>query len=259
MPLYNVNAIVIKRISLGETDRILTLLTRDHGKIGVVAKGSRRSGSRLTGASELFIHGKYLLASGKSLGIVSQVEILDTFPMVRRDMLSIARASYFCELSDRFIEEHQPDTETFDLLLNTMNELQMQTAPPEVLRHYFEMQLLILHGYTPQLDSCVRCNAITETGLSYSPSLGGILCERDRYSSADSFPVGPQTVDLLQTLSFCSRPDLTDISTSQTSLSEAARVLRWTIRFRIDRDVKSAEFLDLLLRTDDAVPVAMAS
>ena len=250
MPLYNVNAIVLHRSNLGETDRILTLFTREHGKVRAVAKGSRKSGSRLTGASELFVHSKFMLASGKSLEIVSQVDIQETFPQLRRDMLSIARAAYLCELTDKFIEDHQVDPETFDLLLCALYWLQRPDVSSEAAQHAFEMQLLMLHGYAPQIEACVRCSKLVPDGISYSPSLGGILCEKDKFTTQDSFPIGSETVKLLRYLGNSQPDDLARISDGTHCFLETARSLRWTVRYRIDRDLKSAEFLELILRPD---------
>ena len=250
MPVYNVNAIVLQRSNLGETDRILTLLSRENGKLRAVAKGCRKSGSRLTGSSELFVNSRYQLASGKSLDIVSQVDISETFPRLRNDILSIARATYLCELTDRFVEDHQPDPETYDLLLSGLFWLQRVDILPEVAQHAFEIQLLMLHGYTPQVDRCVKCSKLPEGRISYSPSLGGILCDKDRFITQDSFSVSPEALELLCELSGNDPADLATLKPGETTMAEVARCLKWTVRYRIDRDLKSAEFLELLSRGD---------
>ena len=96
MPVYKVNAVVLRRTDLGETDRILRLLTKEAGKVDAVAKGARRGMSRLSGATELFTFSRMLLAVGKSLDIVSQCEIRETFPALRDDLSHLARATYLC-------------------------------------------------------------------------------------------------------------------------------------------------------------------
>src|SRR5256885_1777053 len=108
MPIYKVNAIVLRRMDLGETDRILRLLTRECGRVDVVAKGARRGTSRLSGATELFTHSRMMLATGKTLDIVSQCEIRESFPPLRSNLPSLSRAAYLCELVERFMEEREP-------------------------------------------------------------------------------------------------------------------------------------------------------
>ncbi|HLJ56044.1 MAG TPA: DNA repair protein RecO, partial [Chthonomonadaceae bacterium] len=83
MPSYNASGIVVHRTDLGEHDRILTLFTRDKGKLSAVAKGSRRAASRLSGATELFVHARMQLAVGKTLDIVTQCEIQQSFSGLR--------------------------------------------------------------------------------------------------------------------------------------------------------------------------------
>src|SRR5579862_2141676 len=109
MPLYKSTAIVLHRTNLGETDRILTLLGRETGKLNAVAKGARGPKSRLSGVSELFTHSRILLAAGRNLDIVSQGEIRESFPALRTDLALMARATYLCELTDRLTEEREPD------------------------------------------------------------------------------------------------------------------------------------------------------
>src|SRR5215468_2707066 len=104
MPAYTTTGLVLHRLNLGETDKILTLYTREHGKLSAVAKGARRAGSRLSGATELFTDSKFLLATGKTLDIVTQCEIRESFPALRNDLERLARATYFCELLDRMTQ-----------------------------------------------------------------------------------------------------------------------------------------------------------
>src|SRR5947209_8573031 len=105
MPAYPATGLVLSRRNLGETDRILTLYTREHGKLGAVAKGARRSGSRLSGATEPFTESRFLLATGRSLDIVTQCEVRQSFPGLRTDLEMLARATYFCELLSTFTVE----------------------------------------------------------------------------------------------------------------------------------------------------------
>ena len=99
MRTYSANAIVLRRIDLGEKDRILTLYTREHGKLSAVAKGSRRPGSKLAGASEPFTYSKMFLATGKDLDVLTQADIKESFPNVKSDIRSVAYGVYLLELT----------------------------------------------------------------------------------------------------------------------------------------------------------------
>src|SRR5437773_4085006 len=103
--LYKSEALIIKRINLGEADKILTIFTPNFGKLRVVAKGVRKVTSRLAGHVELFTRSQMLLAKGRNLDIVTQSEIVDAYRSMHDELSRLARASYAAELLDRFTPE----------------------------------------------------------------------------------------------------------------------------------------------------------
>jgi len=247
MPLYKVHAIVLRRTSLGETDRILRLLTREAGKVDAVAKGARRGHSRLSGATELFTHSRMLLATGRTLDIVSQAEIRESFPGLRESLPDLARATYLCDLVDRMVEEREPNPEAFDLLLSALYLLQRAAEHPDVIVHAFELRLLAERGYRPQLDRCVRCGAPPGRGrLGFSPSLGGLLCAEHRWTADDSMPLRLEALRAMERMQGDEPSDLLQLAPSPVAAREIARCLRWHIRFRIEHDVRSADLLDII-------------
>lgn len=247
MPVYKVNAIVLRRLELGETDRILRLLTREAGKVDAVAKGARRGTSRLSGATELFTYSRMLLATGKTLDVLSQCEIKESYPALRAELPTLARATYLCELVERMMEEREPNAEVFDLLLSALYLLQRKRNNPDVIVHSFELHLMAERGYRPELRRCVKCGAeIISVQPALSPSLGGALCGRDRFASEDSFTVGRDTLLFLDRLQHAEPEELIELAPSDVVLQETARCLKWYIRYRADRDLRSAEFLDML-------------
>lgn len=253
MPVYKVNAIVLRRMDLGETDRILRLLAREAGRVDAVAKGARRGTSKLSGATELFTHSRMLLATGKSLDIVSQCEIKESFPVLRQDLHALARATYFCELVEKLMEEREPNADVFDLLLSglyLLQRAQKTNSDPDVIVHAFELRLLAERGYRPELDRCVKCGG--ELGgrrVAFSPSLGGALCAADRYQAEDSNPLSNDGLVLMRRMLEAEPSELVGLVPDPRHTKEIGRCLRWYIRYRTERDVRSAEFLDMLRMT----------
>src|SRR5579871_1222987 len=189
MPAYTATGLVLHRLNLGETDKILTLYTREHGKLSAVAKGARRAGSRLSGATELFTDSRFLLATGKTLDIVTQCEIRESFPALRADLERLARATYFCELLDRLTQERDSlqSAELHDLTLAALALLQRENRYLDGVVHAYELQLLAELGYAPVLDRCVRCGEpLGQRPVGFSPALGGTLCAADRYRVEDA-------------------------------------------------------------------------
>lgn len=249
MPTYTATGLVVHRLNLGETDKILTLFTRDHGKLSAVAKGARRASSRLSGATELFTRSRLLLATGKTLDIITQCEITESFPGLRTDLECLARATYFCELLDRFTHERDStmSAELFDLTTDALTLLERADVYLDAVVHAYELRLLEIEGYAPVLDRCLRCGGeLDHRQLGFSPALGGTLCSADRYRADDAILIAPETVTLLQDL-LAAEPDiLLALRPPARLAAEAATALRWYIRFRADRDLKSADFLDKL-------------
>jgi DNA repair protein RecO (recombination protein O) len=252
MPSYTATGLVLHRLNTGETDKILTLYTREHGKLSVIAKSARKAGSRLTGATELFTETRFLLASGKSLEIVQQTEIQESFPGIRADLEKLARATYLCELLDRLTQESDAlqSPELYDLLLSALYLLQRAETYPDAVVHAYELRLLAAIGYAPALENCVRCGEpLTARQVGFSPALGGALCPADRYRTDDAQGLSIDALKLLRLLAGTVPEQLLTLQPASKIAAEVARVLRWYIRYRADRDLKSLDFLDSLRMT----------
>ena len=252
MPSYTATGLVLHRLNTGETDKILTLYTREHGKLSAIAKSARKAGSRLSGATELFTETRFLLGSGKSLEVVQQAEIQESFPGIRADLEKLARATYLCELLDRLTAESDTlqSVELYDLLLSALYLLQRATTYPDAVVHAYELHLLAAIGYAPSLENCVRCGEpLTARQVGFSPALGGALCPADRYRADDALPLSFDALRLLRLLTETEPEPLLSLQPSPTVAAEVARVLRWYIRYRADRELKSLAFLDSLRMT----------
>ena len=249
MPSYSAQGLVIHRLNLGETDKICTLFTREFGKLSAVVKGARKAGSRLSGATELFTQSRFLLASGKSLDIVTQCEIDAVYSDLRLDLERLARASYYCELLDRFTLERDAITsaELFDVTVDALKRLQAAaTDDLDLAVHAYELRLLDALGYAPVLDRCVRCDGPLYGKLcGFSPILGGTLCASDRFKAEDAQALSLPAIELLQALAQSEDSDLPAPPDAKTA-AELNRALRWYIRFRAERDLRTADFLDQL-------------
>jgi DNA repair protein RecO (recombination protein O) len=252
LPTYNCSGIVVHRVNLSESDKILTIYSREHGKLSAVAKGARRPGSRLSGATELFVSARFLLATGKSLDVISQCEVTDVFPDLRGDLGKLARATYMCELLDRLTLEHDATSaaDLFDLTLSALRLLQQAHEYPDAIVHAYELNLVAIQGYAPVLDRCVRCGEPLPRGpIGFSPSLGGSVCNADRRFADDTMILSPEAVAMLRTFAEGETLALLSLCPAPGTAGEAARALRWHLRYRVEREIKSAEFLDQLRAT----------
>jgi DNA repair protein RecO (recombination protein O) len=181
--VYKANALVLRRIPLGETDKIVTLFTREYGKLSAVAKGARKTTSRLAGAAEPLMLLRALLAEGMNLDILTQCEIKESFPLLRGDFGLILRATYACELLDKLTVERDAAPEAFDLLLLDPVRPPARHRPRRRAPSPSSLQLLAIVGYEPRLDACARCGQeLDEPGAAsaFSPARGGPVVRRLR-------------------------------------------------------------------------------
>ncbi len=174
--VYRTQAVVLRRFDIGEADRILTLFTLEHGKLRVVAKGVRRPRSRKAGHLEPFTQTDLMLARGRELDIITQAEALDSFPALREDLVSLGHAAYLIELVDSFTVEGGESPALYHHLLHGLQRLAAGDDPARLTR-YFELRLLDLVGYRPELFRCVECGKeIRPEDQYFSASAGGVLC-----------------------------------------------------------------------------------
>jgi DNA repair protein RecO (recombination protein O) len=163
-------------MDLGEADRIVTFFSRDEGKIRAVARGVRRTTSRSAGHLEPFTLSDVLFAVGRELDVVSQVDTLESFRVIREDLALTAHAYYLAEVVDVLTEDRHENQAVFDALVSGLHELMGQPDPRLVLV-VFHLRLLDGLGYRPELRECVSCWATIEPERNqFSALLGGVVC-----------------------------------------------------------------------------------
>ena len=177
MPTYREEAVVLRKLDYGEADRIYTLLTRSHGKVGAIAKGVRKGTSRLAAALELFARVDVLLAAGRNLDIIAQAERLPG-PRVPAEPDRTAHAGLVVELAERVTEERHPMEGVYELTATALQEV-AQEPDPRRATAWFLMAALDLLGYSPQLYACASCERPLEPEpAAFSAVAGGLLCGR---------------------------------------------------------------------------------
>jgi DNA repair protein RecO (recombination protein O) len=173
-----VEAIVLRHIDWGEADRLLVIFSLELGKLRVIAKGVRKPRSRKSGHLEPFTRSSLQLARGRDLMIVTQAETIAYYASLREDLLLPTYASYVVELLDRFTYEEGENRDLYRLLTDTLASLAQAENLDRVIR-YYELRLLDLVGFRPQLFECVSCGETIQPEDQYfSAEQGGVLCPR---------------------------------------------------------------------------------
>ena len=248
---YQTPAIVIKKTKLGEADRILTLYTPGLGKIQGVAKAVRKPKSKLSGHLEMLTYSQVTLARGRNIDTIIGGQTLNAFLSLKNDLDLLSQALYLGEMVNQFTPREIEDPQLFDLLLKTLEELPRAADKKLLLRH-FELHLLRQVGYRPELEKCVLCRKTLEAvNNSFAPSAGGVLCPScqrlgKHYTYALSW-------DALGVMRFVQGGDWESVSVTPidaSALAEVERLMRSYIRHLLEKDIKSAAWLDTLKQID---------
>jgi len=242
--VYRTEAIVLRRMNLGEADRLLTLFSPDQGKLRVVAKGVRRPGSRKAGHLEPFTQVKLLLARGRELDIITQAESLDLFPGIQKDLELLGQAAYMVELLDRFTVEEGESRPLYLLLTEALGLLE-SGAPSEALVRYFELRMLDLVGYRPELFRCLGCgNEIRPQDQFFSADAGGVLCPVCGKGQDSVQPISLQALKVLRHYQRSPLKAALAPSVSPLVHAELDKLMLHYLTFQLERDLNAPAFLD---------------
>jgi len=185
-------------MDLGEADRIVTLFSRDEGKIRAVAKGVRRPTSRSAGHLEPFTLTDVLFAVGKELDVISQADTLESFRHIRENLDLSAHAYYLAEVVDLLTEDRLENRAVYEVLVESLRQL-AETSDPRLTLITFHLKLLEVLGYRPELRECVTCrSAIQPDKNHFSPILGGVICPTCGHAEPSARPIGTSALKLLR-------------------------------------------------------------
>ena len=238
MGLRHDQGIVLRSYPFGEADRVVVLLSPNHGKLRAVAKGVRKTTSRFGGRLEPFTHVDLILYEGRSLDTITQVSVIDAFPHLRNDLDRVLAAGTMVEVVDAVSEEGEGAVRAFLLLQRGLRALEAGPRHPDLVAAFL-LKVADVVGVAPALDECAGCGA-HEGVTRFSFAAGGALCERCRTPAAVVLRDG-----LTAYLATLAAADLADLPAADLSLSgEAMGVTRRFLEYHLDRRLESLTTVD---------------
>jgi DNA repair protein RecO (recombination protein O) len=243
---YRTEAIVLRRTDFGEADRLLTLFSREFGKIRAIAKGARKPQSRKTGHVELFMRTQFLIAGGRDLDIITQAEMVEGYPALREDLVRTTYASYFVELLDRLTADEDRHAGKYNLLADALSWL---TASDNLLlaARLYELRLLAMAGFQPQLFHCLNCGEpVTEQDQFFTAELGGLLCPNCGESDRRARPISAAAVKVLRYLQSRQWDTIKALQLRRPLHTELETVMHHYLTYILERNLKSIDFLHRL-------------
>jgi DNA repair protein RecO (recombination protein O) len=240
---FRTEAVVLRHNDWGEADRMLWLFTRELGKVRAIAKGARKMRSRKAGHLEPFTRVNLLLARGRDLLIVTQAETIDPFLPLREDLVRIGYAAYVIELLDRFTYDEGENRSLYNLLTETLARVEKETDPALAVRFY-EIRLLDLLGYRPQLFNCLNCESeIRPEDQFFSASQGGVICPRCAPGFRDARPISMTALKYLRHFQRSSFTEAARIRFTPDLNYELEQVMQHYLTYLLERGLNTPSFL----------------
>lgn len=239
MTQYQTEAILLAAKNWGEADKMVTLFSREYGKISAIAYGARRPKSRLTAGMQPFMHIAIALTPGKNLDYIKQYDTIRTFREIRENLDYMAYGAFITELITELCPERQPEPLVFDLLESILKMISERN--PRVVASAGAWQMLTLTGFSPQYKNCSICSQPLVFPAYFSPAAGGGICQACH--TADSISYSASASNLLEKLINLDWQRPGNFSVRGSVLVETEKLFTRYLKYHIDKPLKSLEFI----------------
>lgn len=241
--VYRTRALVLRRRDQGEADRVVTVFTPGMGKLVLQARGVRKPASRKAGHLEPFTHVDLMVARSRSWDLITQAETVYGFRGLREDLDRAAYGYYLVELVDAFTQEEDSHPEVFDLALAGLRYLE-DSSQLGLTARWFDLSLLRLSGYQPQLFHCVQCGDDLAPVTNYfSAGRGGMLCPRHGEGQSGTEALEAGALKVLRYLQVQPHENIVQLTLTPGRMRQIEKLLADYIRSVVERRLQSPEFI----------------
>ena len=175
--VIKVSGVVIKETTVGESGKRIVVLTKEHGKMLLSARGSKNTKSKHLASTQLFAYSDFELFEGKGFYSITNSNIKENFFNIRNDIERLSYGAYILQITDSISFEELVSDEVFDLLLRTLYFLSKDETSPKLITSVFIIKLLIYYGFIGGFYCCDKCEAELDEGAYYNDINDGILCK----------------------------------------------------------------------------------
>lgn len=242
-------AIVLRQRPIGDADKVCIMLSPTRGRVEAVAKGVRKTTSRLAGHVAPLSRGMFAIAPTRSLDIVTQAQALDAWPSLHDEIDRLTEAVAIAELVERTTEAEHSAGELYALLRHSFDELSRLSSPRSV-RWWFTLRFLDVQGYRPELDECVRCRAkLGPDQNGFAAHDGGVVCPACHRAGAGMVLSSP-VFRLLRFMRRSSCEATAQVRVDAESSAELERHLRLLVEQALDGQLRSRGFAEAMARAE---------
>ncbi|MFC1674764.1 DNA repair protein RecO [Candidatus Omnitrophota bacterium] len=250
MSINKTEALVLKKYEVRETSLIANFYTRDFGKVSGILKGIRKNPEKFASSLEPFSLNELIFYKKENnpVHLVSACDLKDNFNLIRQNMQRITCASIIAELLDVLMPAEDRNEEIFDLAIESLKALEINTRP-EKIAAIFKIKLLALSGFKPHIDSCVSCDSRIAGESRFSLNLGGLLCQRCFPRDTKSRQVFRGTVASILHIERNEFKDNLNLGMNPQIKKELDMVLNSFLNFHLGKELKSVKVSNKLALT----------
>lgn len=247
--LIRVEGIVIRAVDYGEGNRILSVLTKQAGKLSMMARGAKKVKSRFSAISQPFTYGEFVVfrSSPQALGTINAGEMIRSHQRLREELILSAYAAYLAEMTHRLVEDGERVEGLFDQLLAAFQALE-DGKDAAIITNIYEMNMLAVAGFMPQLDACVLCGGNSSELIAWSASQGGVVCRSCRVRDPQAMEAGPTVLKLLRLFQQVDLRRIGNINISPANKMQLSHLIRSYMDAQLHVRWKSRDFLDQMLK-----------
>lgn len=242
-----IQALVLRVVEYNDRDCLLTMLTRNHGKLTAKARGLRRKNSPLTASCQLLAFSEFTLFEYRGMYTINEANALELFLGLRRDLQKLSLGTYFAQAAEVISQEDLPNPELLSLTLNCLYALSGRNLPEQLVKAAFEFRATCIAGYMPDLSGCHVCgNPVPDR---FDLSAGRLECRTCR--SPDSgglrLPLSPGVLEAMRYLSECDGKRLLSFEIGEESMAALAGITESYLATQLERGFTTLDFYKSLL------------
>ena len=243
----NIQGIVLRVTDYNDRDALLTVLSRNHGKLTVKARGLRRKNSPLIAPCQLLAYGEFTLFEYRGMYTINEAHSIELFTALRRDLTKLSLGTYFAQAAEVISQEDLPNPELQSLLLNCLYGLSKLNLPEPLVKSVFELRAACLAGYTPDLYGCHICGS--QTPDRFDLTAGQLECRgcRNHESNGIRMPVTPGLLEAMRYICLCDPKRLFGFQVGEETLEMLSGLTEAYLSTQLERGFSALDFYKSLL------------
>lgn len=241
------SGLIIREFHVGESDRLVTVLTRDFGLIRAFASGARSIKGKKQAGTQLLSYGNFAFTERKDTYRITEAECLDVFFALRSDLVKLSLAQYFCELCGALAPEQDDAADYLRVMLNTLKFLETDRLPALQLKAVLELALLSLAGYMPDVSGCAVCGAKSGP-MGLDPTGGVALCQN--HLTGRCLPLSAGTLQAVRHITGAPVERLFSFTLSPAGMQELGAASEALVKAQLERSFKTLDFYHTLSATE---------